>query len=152
MSTADYDHVKGIAIGPWGINDTAKTLHDLSQNVADSVGRIGTTLQSLVLNDWMGKTQQEADDFNTRWAAVMGEVFGGHDKPNDGVLNALASGIGIAGNNYDKAEFGLVDVWNRFSGKFGDGKSDDPPSKNAPPDELDTNKTAITADYPSHKS
>lgn len=151
MGTTDYDHVKELAVGPWGLNDTAKGLSTLAQNIADSVDRITNTLQPLVLNDWIGTTQQEADDFNNRWLAVMGEVFGSKDKPDDGVLNALSDGIATAAANYDKAEYALIDVWNQFAGKLpaaNQNGSNNPPSKTTPPDEMDTNKTAITADYP----
>jgi hypothetical protein len=147
---ADYDHVGDIAIGPSGMHDTAQMTSHLNQSVADSVNRIADTVKSLVLNDWQGATQQEAEDFNNQWLSVMGELFGSKDKPDDGVLNAIASGIATAADNYNKAEYGLINVWNQFAGKLptdgqgGDGK----PSHDAPPDQMDTNKTAITADYP----
>jgi hypothetical protein len=147
----DYDHLSAITVGPWGLNDTGKGMSELAQNIADSLDRITNTLHPLVLNDWIGSTQKEADDFNNRWLAVMGEVFGSKDKPDDGVLNAMADGIATAANNYNKAEFALIDVWNQFAGKLPTANQNgdhNTPSKTAPPDEMDTNKTAITADYP----
>jgi uncharacterized protein YukE len=147
---ADYDHVSDIRIGPSGMHDTAQRISDLNQSVADSVTRIADTLNPLVLNDWQGATQQEAENFNNRWLSVMDELFGSKDKPDDGALNAMAHGIGTAADNYNKAEYGLMNVWNQFAGKLptadqgGDGK----PSHDTPPDQMDTNKTAITADYP----
>ncbi|GLY92653.1 WXG100 family type VII secretion target [Actinoallomurus iriomotensis] len=160
MATTDYDHLKNMAIGPWGMHDTATSLQGLAQNVADSVSRIRTTLEALTINDWVGKTQQEADDFNNQWHTVMGQMFGSEEKPENGVLPAMAGGIATAVYNYDVAEFGLVDAWNTFAGKFADGsthkwrrtqplRDDNPP---APPDVTDTNQTAITADYPPLKS
>ncbi|GAA0370619.1 hypothetical protein NE235_35550 [Actinoallomurus spadix] len=155
MATTDYDYLSNMAIGPWGIHETATALHDYAQNVADSVSRIATTLQSLTLNDWVGKTQQEADDFNKRWRTVMGDIFGSDEKPDDGVLSAIATGLATALHNYNAAEFGLTDVWNRFTAKFDappqPWRSAVPPldiDTTPPPDVLDTNKTAITADYP----
>jgi uncharacterized protein YukE len=151
VAAADYDHVREIAIGPWGMNDTAKGLNQLAQNIADSIDRITSALRPLVLNDWQGATQQEAEDFNNRWLAVMGEVFGSTEKPDDGVLNAISDGIANAAFNYNKAEYALIDVWNQFAGKLPTANKDgnnNPPSKTTPPDEMDPNKTAITADYP----
>ncbi|MCO5975084.1 WXG100 family type VII secretion target [Actinoallomurus soli] len=152
MSDTNYDQVGYLAIGPWGIDDTATKLQDLVQDVVGSLTYIDAVLQSLVLNDWMGKSQQEADDFNSRWSAVMSEMFGSDDKPNDGVLNAIVNGIANAGSNYNKAESGLISTWSQFSARFDPPKwrrtQPQLPDINAtPPDELDTNKTAITADY-----
>ncbi|MCO6000324.1 WXG100 family type VII secretion target [Actinoallomurus rhizosphaericola] len=155
MDTTDYDHVQNIAIGPSGMDTTATSLSKCAQEIADSITRIENALKSLTLNGWAGKTQQEADDFNNRWVKVMGDLFGSKDKPNDGVLNAMANGIYTAVKNYDEAEYGLVDVWKRFAGKLpkaGVESSVPTPSKDTPPDQLDTNKTAITADYPPYVS
>jgi Proteins of 100 residues with WXG len=146
----DYDHAGETWASPAGLHSTGQQINDLAKDISDSVDRIQNTLQSLVLNDWQGATQQEADDFNNRWLAVMGELFGSKDKPNDGVLNAMADGIFKVTDNYNKAETGLVNVWSQFAGKLpSEGqKADSTPSDRIPPDEMDTNATAITADYP----
>ncbi|MEV5704151.1 hypothetical protein [Actinoallomurus sp. NPDC052274] len=147
----DYDHAEETYVSPSGLHDTAQQLHDLANAVADYVGRISDTLKSLNLN-WQGETQKEADDFSSRWTAVMGEVFGSEDRPEDGVLNAMAQGIATAVNNYNKAEFGIISAWSKFAGSLptdGQGGSSKP-SDDIPPDVMDTNKTAITADYPNN--
>lgn len=145
----NYDHAGETWISPSGLHATADQVNDLAKDIVDSVDRITKTLKSLVLNDWHGATQQEADDFNNRWLAVMGEVLGSKDKPDDGVLNALVDGIITATNNYNKAETGLVGVWSKFAGKLpSPGDKGGKPLEVSPPDEMDTNKTAITADYP----
>jgi hypothetical protein len=151
MATTDYDKVKKISIEPSSISATVTSLGTHAQDVADSLDRIAKTLQSLALN-WVGKTQQEADDFNNRWTTVMGEVFGPKDKPDDGALNALVDGLATAVKNYDEAELGLTDIWKQFAGKMPTDDNNNDTSKNTPPDQLDTNKTAITADYPPYTS
>lgn len=143
----DYDHVKALKVGPWGINEAATDLRRLSQEVVDSVDRIMTTLNSLTLNDWRGRTQQEADDVENRWHSVMTGLFGSEEKPGDGALNAITSGLATAVQNYDKAESAVAEAWSRFAGAI-DGDGGGKPSERPPADVLDTDKTAITADYP----
>jgi hypothetical protein len=139
LTHTDYDHAGETWVSPSGLHATAQQLSDLAKDVADSVGRISDTLKSLALNDWQGATQQEADEFNNRWVAVMAELFGSKDRPEDGVLNAMADGIVTAVNNYNKAESGLISAWSNFAnGEKTHGN----------PDVMDTNLTAITADYP----
>jgi hypothetical protein len=153
VATTDYDKVKKISIEPSSISATVTSLGTHAQDVVDSLNRIEKTLQSLTLNDWAGKTQQEADDFNNRWAKVMGDVFGSKDKPDDGALNALIDGLATAVKNYDEAELGLTDIWKQFAGKMStDGNNNNDTLKETPPDQVDTNKTAITADYPPYTS
>ncbi|WP_165978274.1 WXG100 family type VII secretion target [Actinomadura darangshiensis] len=154
----DYDAVKKIAIGPTGLQSTAKRLLALAQEVADALSRVQTTLNGLTSEGWSGGTQQEAEDFNRRWLAVMKELFGTEADPGTGVLNAIASGVGVAGDNYAKTESGLAEIWKKFSSNLptaeeladedldDDGKKDEP-IREKPEDVLDTNKTAITADY-----
>ncbi|MDN3354937.1 hypothetical protein [Actinomadura sp. DC4] len=143
---ADYDGLQTLAISPWGLHDTAKTIVQLAQDIADSLGRISDTLGSLTFDSWKGETQQEVDDMADRWLDVSYNLFGSEDTPNDGVLNAVADGIGIAGDNYNKAEIGLVNIWHKFAANVGTGDGSDE-QKDKPADQMDTNKTAITADY-----
>ncbi|QFG21554.1 WXG100 family type VII secretion target [Actinomadura sp. WMMB 499] len=152
--TTDYDSVEKVAVGPTGLQNTAKRLLALAQEIADSLGRVQTTLNGLTADGWNGFGRQEAEDFNRRWLAVMKELFGTEADPSTGVLNAIASGVGVAGENYGKAESGLADIWSKFASSLptaeelanGDG-TDEEPSDEKPKDVLDTNKTAITADY-----
>lgn len=146
-SDVDYD-VKTISIGPWGIHESGRRIKDLSDDIVNATETIMTTLNSLVLDSWKGRTKDEAEDFGNRWLAVMKEIFGTKDNPGAGVLNATLSGIGAAGDNYNKAENGLLDVWNKFAAAIPTGDAGKTaPSRDVPPDQMDTNKTAITADY-----
>lgn len=147
MST-DYDYAKDISLSLWGLNDRAKKIHEHGESIATALENIKNALNALQL-DWAGPSQQEQEEVSQRFTTVGNAVLGSKEKPEDGVLNAITHGIGLVGNNYGKAEAGLVDVWNGFASKVGgSGDEGTPPSENAPPDEMDTNKTAITADYP----
>ncbi|HXA57680.1 MAG TPA: WXG100 family type VII secretion target [Streptosporangiaceae bacterium] len=146
--STDYDHLGETWVSPSGLDNTGKRLNDLAQSVADSINNIDNTLQSLVLNNWQGATKQEADDFNIRWVEVMGQMFGGKYWPNGGVLNAITGGIITAVNNFNKAETGLVNVWSQFAGKLPSANQpSSPPSHDTPPNDMDPNQTAITANY-----
>lgn len=144
MST-DYDHVQEISLSLWGLNDRAKQIAQHGENIKNALDRIITTLGALQV-DWAGPSQKEQTQVSERFGAVSTAVLGSKDKPEVGVLNAIIGGLGTAGSNYGKAEAGLVDVWNQFASKIGSGGGKS--SKDTPPDEMDTNKTAITADYP----
>jgi hypothetical protein len=145
-SGANYD-VERIAIGPWGIHEGGRRIKDLGDDIANATENIMTTLNSLVLDSWKGATKEEAEDFSNRWLAVMKEIFGTEDNPGAGVLNAILAGIGTAGDNYNRAENGLLDVWTKFAAAIPTNGGNNPPSNDVPPDQMDTNKTAITADY-----
>lgn len=139
----DYDQAT-IAVGPDGMSIRAKGLSTLAGNVSGAIVRIQTTLDALALTGWKGKSQQEATDFANRWDAVMKDLFGTKEKPDDGVLNALADGVGAASGNFTKADNGINGIFTQFAaGLEGTGSSGGTPS-----DDLDTNNTAITADYP----
>jgi len=141
----DYDQVT-IAVEPEGMSAKAQDLSDLAGNVSDSLSRIQTTLESLALDSWKGKSQQEATDLSNRWNGLMTDLFGTDGKPDDGVLNALANGVSAASGNFTKAENGIIGIFNVFfSGLQG---AETPPPDALPTDDLDPNNTAITVDYP----
>jgi uncharacterized protein YukE len=146
VGQADYDQVT-IAAVPEGMFTKAQDLSNLAGRVADSLSRIQTTLESLVLDSWKGESQQEATDLANRWNDVMTDLFGTEDKPDDGVLNALADGVSSASGNFTKAEDGVIGIFNEFFSNL----QGPPPSPDKPPppeDDLDANNTAITVDYP----
>ncbi|MBE1533993.1 WXG100 family type VII secretion target [Actinomadura algeriensis] len=152
--TTNYDLVDKISVAPSSLTTTATQLKTHAQEIADAIGRIQATLNGLTSQGWRGGTQQEAEDFNRRWLAVMKELFGTEADPSLGVLNAISSGVGVAGGNYGMAENGLNSVWNKFASGLptadeltGDGGGEEKPDPDKPADVLDTNKTAITADY-----
>jgi uncharacterized protein YukE len=139
----DYDASR-IAVAPKDMNAIATDVTNLSQDIANSLDHIRSTVEVLFLTDWKGRSQQEADELNNRWSTMMKKLFGTKEEPDIGVLSAIADGIGFAADNYGKAESGLTAAFH----KFADGLSGGAGDKNAvPKDELDTNKTAITADY-----
>jgi len=140
----DYDLVK-LDIAPKEIGETSLALRRHAQDVADSIDRISAIVNALVLDGWQGASEQEAKDFGNRWLSVMTSLFGSKDHPKDGVLNALLDGVDIAAENFGKAESGVVEVFKNFAASLagaGEGHSNGPPH-----DQLDPNKTAITADY-----
>jgi hypothetical protein len=150
-SSVNYDAVRKINISPTGLETAATNISGHAQSVADALHAIVAALDELEVN-WAGATQQEADAFYARWAVVANALFGPKENPNEGVLNAMVNGIDSARFNYSKAEGDLRGLWTDFGNSLPDPNSppegDTPPSHETPADELDTNKTAITADYP----
>ncbi|WP_433174884.1 WXG100 family type VII secretion target [Actinoallomurus sp. CA-150999] len=142
---ADYDHVQKIALSLSGLNDYAKQITQHGENIKTALDNIITALTGLQV-DWAGPSQQEHEDVSNRFDRVSRAVLGSKERPEEGVINAITHGLGVVGSNYGKAEAGLVDVWNQFAGKLGTSSGKQPTE--TPPDQMDTNKTAITADYP----
>lgn len=143
---ADYD-VSVIDVSPRGMNTTATQLKNLAQDVADSLTRVKATLDGLRLT-WEGRSAKEADEVAQDWVRVTTELFGTKDDPKQGVLNALADGVGMASGNFSKAEDAIAQAFSEFRQALapGDGKSD--PPKDTPPESVtDTNKTAITMTF-----
>ena len=145
---ANYDQAE-LDIEPADLKRAAETVNRHARDIAGALNRINAKLRALNEHGWQGATQQEAEDFNTRWIAVTNNLFGPKDDPHGGVLNAIAVGIDTAYGNYNTTETELTKIWKEFSGKLpsASGGGDGKPDRKTPPDVTDTNRTAITADY-----
>ena len=152
----DYD-TSTINVSPLGMSATVKSLTDLSQNVADSLGVINTQLAGLRVA-WEGKAASDAEVVNKQWMAVMTDLFGTEEDPSKGVLSALAGGLDRASANFSKAERGVASIFKEFhdglqpegGGEGGGSKSDeDAYPTDQPDDQTDTNNTAVTLKFPS---
>jgi hypothetical protein len=146
-TTADYDS-SNIYIDPDGLKTKADALLGHAQNVVDSLTNITNTLTNLQLG-WAGQTADEARDFGDRWEAVMGELFGSGDHPEDGVMNAIVDGLLVTRGDFSKAEHALEQMFTQFSNDLasGGGRGSGTPSS-APPSINDLNYTATTEIYP----
>jgi uncharacterized protein YukE len=113
MVSTGYDNAV-IMADPQGLADHAKNLHTHADDVAQSVKNIVDALFHLRLG-WVGKTSDEAQEFNDRWSKVMKDLFGTEQDPSHGVLNAMAMGVQNASQAYDGAEDVLIKMFDQFS-------------------------------------
>src|SRR3569833_2503505 len=99
----DYDQVT-IAVEPEGMSAKAQDLSDLAGNVSDSLSRIQTTLASLALDSWKGKSQQKTTNHTNQRNNQMTDLFVTDGKPDDGVHNTQTNKVSAASGNFTKAE------------------------------------------------
>lgn len=140
-TNADYDAVK-LYVDPDGLKGRADALTRLAEDVVNCLNNIENTLSGLQLG-WAGRTADEAKDFGNRWETVMKELFGTHDHPETGVLNAIVDGLLTTRGDYATAE----DALTQFFKKFGEGLASggDTATPTSPPPSInDLNLTAIT--------
>ena len=138
--TADYDHVDSLTVDPVTLTTRGNNLKDLGQTVADSLDRINGIWNDLKLG-WMGKTADEAKDFIDRWNAVMGELYGSKEHPENGVLNEIVTGVLTVAWIFGQTEHTLFQFFTDFQhGLAGGGSSGDTP----PASITDTTDTAVT--------
>jgi hypothetical protein len=81
------------------------------------VGHISSVVDTISVVSWVGGSQQEADDFNSRFKAVMIGLFGTEQDPESGALNKFMKAVQTAANNFDGAETGVCE-WFRNSFNF----------------------------------
>jgi hypothetical protein len=142
-TNADYDHVDTFHVDTETLVLRGDNLKDLGQDVADSIDRINNTWRDLKLG-WMGKSSDEAADFLHRWNSVMEELFGSHDHPENGVLNAIVRGVLTTAAIFASSEHALFQFFTDFQhGLAGGGGSTD-----TPPDSItDPTNTAVTEQW-----
>jgi hypothetical protein len=82
--------------------------------VADSINRVVGIWNNLKVG-WVGKTAQEAQDFNDRWVTSITDLFGTSADPGTGVLPKIAYGLSLAGMNYGEAEDVVTNMFKKLT-------------------------------------
>jgi hypothetical protein len=95
------------------------TLVNQSTGVNDTLGKIATTWHNLKLG-WYGGTADEADDFTTKWLALIVRFFGPEDPnaqvlPGQAILPKIAAAGGTAAGNLGNAEDAVIKMFNAFT-------------------------------------
>ncbi|MBO8190330.1 WXG100 family type VII secretion target [Streptomyces oryzae] len=109
---ADYDYAT-LHIAPNDLKSKKDRLVTTGQEISDALGRISDTLSALRL-EWRGKSAQRQQEISDEWERVFGELFGTKDKPDTGVLSALANAVHNAAKNYAEVENGAADIFDRL--------------------------------------
>lgn len=99
---ADYDQ-STIGVAPNDLKNKSTEIVALVEQISGALARMNETLEALQLQ-WQGQSAAAQKDITDEWTRVFGELFGTQDKPEDGVLNALADHVTNAAKNYAEAE------------------------------------------------
>lgn len=109
---ADYDN-SAIAVDPNNLKTMSDVLNAESQGISDSLALINKTLSGLRL-EWRGKAASEREEISSEWTRVCGELFGPKDKPDTGVLSALARHVTMAARNHAVGEQAAIGVFDKM--------------------------------------
>jgi hypothetical protein len=158
---ANYDeettHI--ISIKPNDLATKAASLDTVITEMTNTLKSISDTWENLALG-WVGKSQAEADAFNTKWQAAAKEMFGDDStpttlnqiSPGECALGKIQSLADAAAKTYANAEESLASSFYKFGeqlgGKYTESEwSDTDPSKH--PDlltDIPVNPTKQTGD------
>ena len=99
----------------------------VGEDIAQRLESISQTLQALALT-WTGQSSTLANDFNERWHKAMTDLFGTQQKPGDGVLNLIATGVKSASYNFGYAEDTVVQMFNKMADSLNSSQQGGAPS------------------------
>jgi hypothetical protein len=104
-----------VTVDPW-------VLHSASVNSSAAVKAIGDVMTAVTnrLNElrlsWTGDSQEQAEKFNSDWNAVVKQLFGTPEHPEQGILNRFCSGLETAAVGYSRGERAVSDSFAMFQG------------------------------------
>ncbi|GHJ23269.1 hypothetical protein [Streptomyces albus] len=163
----DYDWTT-LRAHPQEMDLLATKLGWLADQVAGRIHHISEILNSLHLQ-WQGESAEEQKDISDRWLRVFSALFGTKDHPETGVLNALVGGVQKAAGNFGQADDHAWKMFNDYhmaltappmdqiiAGTAMIGSADPEATYQSvldqlhkqPEDQMNTDRTAVTADYP----
>jgi hypothetical protein len=128
------------ALSAYANNDLPHNIHNFSA----CIWKIDEIWQGLKLG-WVGKTQQEADDFNQRWHACSVALFGQEHKTSDGspdtsypppgenVLGKIAAALSAVADNFAAAQGTVKKMFESYQ-DTAPGTPPAPPSGSVPSD------------------
>lgn len=120
----DYDTAAThlISVKPQSIAAAANSLTTKINDLTDTLKWISSTWHDLKLG-WVGKTQQEADQFNAMWLDATTKMFGDPNTPADSTetppqgqcaLGKIQGLVNAAVKTYSNAEYGLAESFVKF--------------------------------------
>lgn len=107
--SADYDQ-STIDVAPNDLKTKSLQIVALVEQISGALVRVNETVEALQLQ-WQGRSAAEQKEIVDEWSRVFGELFGTQEKPEDGVLNAIADHVTNAAKNYAEAEKSANEVF-----------------------------------------
>jgi hypothetical protein len=80
-----------------------KYLPQSVENIAVCLKAIADIWDGLNLG-WVGRSKEEADDFNARWNSATTKLFGTKEHPEIGVFYRIGMAAGTGASNYGNAD------------------------------------------------
>ncbi|BBA96942.1 hypothetical protein RVR_2475 [Actinacidiphila reveromycinica] len=104
-----------LAVDPWVLHSAAQNSIDAVKNINTVLSAVTTRLNELRLS-WTGDSQDQADKFNQEWNAMVTQLFGTEDHPENGILNRFCAGLEAAAVGYSRGERAVSDSFAMFQG------------------------------------
>jgi uncharacterized protein YukE len=116
---SNYDTAT-LSIDPAALSQAVTAINAAAQEIVDGIVVIQLALSSLQLS-WTGASATVADEFQIRLTSAMTALYGSEVNQNDGAINALTGGVGLAAKNYAANEQAVVTMFNGFTKAMGGG-------------------------------
>ncbi|PSM42996.1 hypothetical protein C6Y14_12535 [Streptomyces dioscori] len=136
----DYD-TSVLSVDPRLVDEVGKALLTRAEQMVEHLEAIADTAFHLQLS-WVGASAQEAKKFMDRWNAVMRDLFGSKEHPEDGVLNVMAGTVHVVAAAFSQTEVSLEKLFRDFADNL-PGGANNPNGGSAP-----TTPTSAPADVP----
>jgi hypothetical protein len=75
-----------------------------AKEIAGHVSNIVNVMNNMTNTEWVGPSSSAAQDFNTKWAKAVNDLFGSNSDPSSGVLPKIGAAVAMAAANYGGAE------------------------------------------------
>ncbi|MFI0895578.1 WXG100 family type VII secretion target [Streptomyces sp. NPDC020983] len=102
-----------VTVDPWVLHNASVNASAAVKSIGDVMGAITDRLNELRLS-WTGESQERADKFNQDWSAMVTELFGTKDHPENGLLNRFCSGLERAAVTYSRGERAVSNSFAKF--------------------------------------
>lgn len=146
---SNYDNVT-LNVQPQDISSAAQSITNLSEDVANQIGKINDTMSSLQLS-WTGDASDFASEVSSQWQTAVTALFGTQQDPGQGILSRIADGLTSAAQNYTEADAWVAESFLGFMNNLNSsGGSGAPQSVLNTGSNVNSNAvTAITETFPS---
>ncbi|CAG6394667.1 hypothetical protein NMG29_40140 [Streptomyces cocklensis] len=104
-----------VTVDPWVLKSASDNSAVAVKSIGDVMVAVTDRLNELRLS-WTGDSQEQADKFNRDWNAIVTQLFGTKEHPENGLLNRFCTGLGTAAVGYSRGERAVSDSFAKFQG------------------------------------
>lgn len=107
-----YDGVK-IVMSPISLQNVVVRMNDTIGDILNQLSSMMHTLENLQLS-WTGQSADEAQTFVNRWNAAITGLIGTDKNPDQGVLNLVLQGVGVAIMNMSTTDLAVGQMFDNL--------------------------------------
>jgi hypothetical protein len=104
-----------VTVDPWVLHSASVNSSAAVKGIGDVMTAVTNRLNELRLS-WTGDSQAQAEKFNSDWNAIVKQLFGTQEHPEQGLLNLFCSGLATAAVGYSRGERAVSDSFAKFQG------------------------------------